>query len=122
MFSLFKSQMFLNSLHRAIAEEHLLAESSPGRSKPQQTRLRGSADAAGCVSWLVASHFWGRLAPVYGQSVSLCSPPYTRTPPSSLGGLSPDEDVLPALNLQVLTCCVGLGSGGSRCALVEDAV
>lgn len=75
LFSLFKSQMFLNSLHRAIAEGHLLAESSPGRTKPQQTKLRGSADLAGHVSWLVASHFWGRLAPAMAKACPSAHPP-----------------------------------------------
>lgn len=93
--------MFLNSQRRAMAEGHLLAESSPGRSKPWQMRLKGSADPAGCMTWHVVSHFLGKAVPGYGPSMSLCSPLYTRTPRSSVGGLSPDEDVLPALNLQV---------------------
>lgn len=50
--------MFLNSLSRAIAEGHLLAESNPGRSRAQQARLRGSAGPAKCLSWLVASQFY----------------------------------------------------------------
>lgn len=63
--------------------------------------------------------------PVFGESWPQLWPervplltPYARTPRSSLGALSHAQD----LNLQVLMCCVGLGSGGIRCVGVEDAV